>query len=85
MAESFFSTLKSVCFYLMKYNSINELKQGIDEYIHYYNHERISLSLKGLSPVEYRTQALLATWYKLSNLMGSVQSAGCLALDLFVE
>ncbi|AHK19274.1 integrase [Yersinia similis] len=61
MAESFFSTLKSVCFYLMKYNSINELKQGIDEYIHYYNHERISLSLKGLSPVEYRTQALLAT------------------------
>ncbi|MGP3591070.1 IS3 family transposase, partial [Vagococcus sp. WN89Y] len=28
--------------------------------IHYYNHERISLRLKGLSPVEYRTQALKA-------------------------
>ncbi|MGL9738582.1 IS3 family transposase, partial [Serratia sp. (in: enterobacteria)] len=25
-------------------------------YIHYYNNERISLRLKGLSPVEYRTQ-----------------------------
>lgn len=60
MAESFFSTLKSECFYLEKYGSINELKTGIDEYIHYYNHERISLRLKGLSPVEYRTQALLA-------------------------
>ncbi|MEH8660213.1 IS3 family transposase, partial [Klebsiella pneumoniae] len=24
----------------------------------YYNNERISLKLKGLSPVEYRTQAL---------------------------
>ncbi|MCX8975834.1 IS3 family transposase, partial [Citrobacter portucalensis] len=26
-------------------------------YIHYYNHERIKQKLKGLSPVEYRTQA----------------------------
>ncbi|TAM02371.1 MAG: hypothetical protein EPN70_16990, partial [Paraburkholderia sp.] len=25
---------------------------------HYYNHERIKLKLKGLSPVQYRTQAL---------------------------
>ncbi|MCD8662097.1 integrase core domain-containing protein, partial [Klebsiella pneumoniae] len=29
-------------------------------YIHYYNNERISLKLIGLSPVEYRTQALRA-------------------------
>ncbi|MGQ7248274.1 IS3 family transposase, partial [Halomonas sp. V046] len=28
------------------------------KYIHYYNHERIRLKLKGLSPVQYRTQAL---------------------------
>ncbi|WP_346062048.1 IS3 family transposase, partial [Halomonas salifodinae] len=27
-------------------------------YIHYYNHERIKMKLKGLSPVQYRTQAL---------------------------
>ncbi|WP_156136120.1 IS3 family transposase, partial [Delftia sp. ZNC0008] len=27
-------------------------------YIHYYNHQRIKLKLKGLSPVQYRTQAL---------------------------
>ncbi|WP_395067654.1 IS3 family transposase, partial [Paraburkholderia silvatlantica] len=26
--------------------------------IHYYNHERIRLKLKGLSPVQYRTQPL---------------------------
>ncbi|MCT8570292.1 IS3 family transposase, partial [Glaesserella parasuis] len=26
--------------------------------IHYYNHERIQVRLKGLSPVEYRTQSL---------------------------
>ncbi|WP_415812596.1 IS3 family transposase, partial [Burkholderia ambifaria] len=28
--------------------------------IHYYNHERIKLKLKGLSPVQYRTQPLSA-------------------------
>ncbi|MEG5267136.1 IS3 family transposase, partial [Pseudomonas sp. JDS28PS106] len=27
-------------------------------YIHYYNHERISLKLNGLSPVQFRTQAM---------------------------
>ncbi|HEY9573534.1 MAG TPA: IS3 family transposase, partial [Pusillimonas sp.] len=31
---------------------------GIRQYIHYYNHHRIKLKLKGLSPVQYRTQAL---------------------------
>ncbi|WP_369074582.1 IS3 family transposase, partial [Klebsiella pneumoniae] len=29
-------------------------------YLHSKHHERISLKLKGLSPVEYRTQALRA-------------------------
>ncbi|PSY39292.1 hypothetical protein C7B09_20660, partial [Escherichia albertii] len=29
-------------------------------YIDYYNHERISSRLEGLSPVEYRTQVQLA-------------------------
>ncbi|WP_131329450.1 IS3 family transposase, partial [Glaesserella parasuis] len=28
------------------------------EYIHYYNHERIQVKLKELSPVEYRIQSL---------------------------
>lgn len=37
---------------------IEELEQGITEYIHYYNHDRIKQKLKGLSPVQYRTQSL---------------------------
>ncbi|KAB1776978.1 IS3 family transposase [Klebsiella pneumoniae] len=36
------------------------LRKAVEDYIHYYNNERISLKLKGLSPVEYRTQALRA-------------------------
>lgn len=56
VAESFFGTLKSECFYLEKFRSIEDLRSAIDEYIIYYNSQRISLKLKGLSPIEYRTQ-----------------------------
>lgn len=56
--ESFFGILKSECFYGEKFNSVDELEQTVKEYIYYYNHERIKVKLKGLSPVEYRTQSL---------------------------
>lgn len=52
--ESFFGTLKSEFYYLEKFRSIEELQTGIDSYIRYYNHDRIKLKLKSLSPVEYR-------------------------------
>lgn len=58
--ESFFAVLKSECFYLNKFASIDALQAELASYIHYYNHERIKLKLKGLSPVQYRTQALAA-------------------------
>lgn len=58
--ESFFATLKTEFFYLNTFNSIAQLREGIHRYIHYYNHERIKSKLKGLSPVEYRTQAMAA-------------------------
>jgi putative transposase len=52
--ESFFGTLKSEFFYLNKFRNLDELQAGIKEYIHYYNHDRIKLRLRGLSPVQYR-------------------------------
>ena len=58
--ESFFGVLKSEFFYLNKFDSVDALQDGLAEYIHYYNHDRIKLKLKGLSPVQYRTQALAA-------------------------
>nr|WP_235906742.1 IS3 family transposase [Pseudomonas saliphila] len=58
--ESFFGTLKSEFFYLKHFESIEELKTGLDEYIHYYNHDRIKLSLNSLSPVVYRNRAVEA-------------------------
>lgn len=56
--ESFFGTLKSEFFYLKHFESLEELNSGLDEYIRYYNHDRIKSKLGGLSPVEYRTQSV---------------------------
>ncbi len=60
VADSFFGTLKSECFCLKKFDSVTELRQAVSRYIRYYNNERISLKLKGQSPVEYRTRASAA-------------------------
>ena len=56
--ENFFGILKSECFYTHKFESVEQLKQTLHEYIHYYNHDRIKLKLKELSPVQYRIQSL---------------------------
>lgn len=58
--ESFFGTLKSEYFYREHITSVAQLQAGLDEYIHYYNHDRIKMKLNGLSPVAYRTQARLS-------------------------
>ncbi|KAB0444010.1 hypothetical protein CH314_10465 [Lysinibacillus fusiformis] len=44
-------------YYLHKYNSYEELKLAIDDYIHFYNYYRYQKRLSGLSPLEFRTQA----------------------------
>ncbi|MDQ0144123.1 transposase InsO family protein [Cupriavidus necator] len=54
--ESFFGTLKAEFFHIGRFHSIAELEAGLHRYIHYYNHERIKLKLKGLSPARYRAQ-----------------------------
>jgi putative transposase len=59
-AESFFAVLKTEMFHGYDFESADELIIKIDEYIKYYNTERIKVKLKGLTPVEHRNQALLA-------------------------
>lgn len=58
--ESFFAVLKSEYFYLNKFCNVEQLRIGLADYIDYYNNERIKLKLKGLSPVQYRTQPIAA-------------------------
>jgi Transposase and inactivated derivatives len=54
--ENFFGRLKVEMFYGEHFTSIEEFKVKLIEYINYHNNDRISLKLKGLSPVQYRTQ-----------------------------
>ncbi|MFZ4831816.1 IS3 family transposase [Rouxiella sp. Mn2063] len=48
--------MKADMYHRKKYDSAAALKRDIVDYIHYYNTERISLKVGGMSPVEYRTQ-----------------------------
>lgn len=55
IAENFFGLLKSELLYLQKFESIEQFKKELIEYIDYYNNRRIKCKLKGMSPVNYRT------------------------------
>ena len=55
--ENFFGRLKVEMFYGEKFESVNAFIDELNKYIHYYNNERISLKLKGMSPVQYRTHS----------------------------
>ncbi|MCW9717493.1 IS3 family transposase [Avibacterium sp. 21-599] len=56
--ERFFAILKSECFYTRSYTSIEESQSELEESVVYDNQKRIKMALKGLSPVQYRTQYL---------------------------
>ena len=54
--ENFFGLLKSELLYLQKFDSLNHFLMELEEYLRYYNEERIKEKLNGMSPVQYRTQ-----------------------------
>jgi transposase InsO family protein len=55
MAENFFGILKTECIYRHQPKSFDEARQMIDDYIYFYNNERIQLKTK-LTPLEKRRQ-----------------------------
>ncbi len=55
LAENFFSILKTECIYRIKLKTYDEARLIIDEYIDFYNNERIQLKTK-LTPQEMRCQ-----------------------------
>ena len=57
MMENFFGRLKVEMFYGEKFESPRGFIEKLEEYIHYYNNERISLKLNGMSPVQYRAHS----------------------------
>ncbi len=55
LAENFFSILKTECINRTKIKTFAEARRLIDDYIHFYNHQRIQLNTK-LTPLELRSQ-----------------------------
>ena len=53
--------MKNEMFYGNEYSfkTLDDLKIAMEEYIEYYNTQRITVKLKGLTPVQYREQSLL--------------------------
>lgn len=58
--ENFWGTLKSEWFYLEKFTSVDEFIHGLENYIHYFNHERDSAVLGYCTPVEVKNKILVA-------------------------
>ena len=55
LAENFFSILKTECIYRTKIATLSEAKALIDDYIYFYNNQRIQTKTK-LTPMEFRCQ-----------------------------
>jgi transposase InsO family protein len=58
--EGFWGIIKSEMYYLQKFHTYEELAAAIDEYMNFYNTKRLQKNLKGLTPIEYRNQTLVA-------------------------
>lgn len=54
--ENFFGHLKSELLYLDKFQSSDQLRRAVRNYIRYYNEERIQIKLNKLAPVAFRNQ-----------------------------
>lgn len=57
MAETFFGILKTECIYRQKIRTFQQANDLIDEYIHFYNYERLQTKT-GLSPLSLRQASL---------------------------
>lgn len=60
LMENFFGILKNEMFYghESEFESLNNLKENIEDYIKWYDEERINVKRNGLSPLEYRQQSV---------------------------
>ncbi len=56
MAENFFSILKTECIYRQKIATFQQARELIDDFIYFYNHERIQLKT-GVAPLSLRHSA----------------------------
>ena len=59
--ENFFGILKSEMYYTETFKSPTHFIRSLEAYIKYYNEERISTKLKGMTPAQYHHHSLTST------------------------
>ena len=59
--EGFWGIIKSEMYYLRKFHSFDELKTSIDDYMNFYNNERLQERFNDMTPMEVRIEALETT------------------------
>lgn len=58
MMKNFFGIMKTELLNLLHWNALVEFETELDNYMEYYNNDRIKLRLGDLTPVEYRMKQL---------------------------
>lgn len=58
VAENFFGHFKEGFLRARTFTNMNQFRSELETYTHWFNNDRIRLKLKGLNPVDYRTQSL---------------------------
>ena len=63
--ENFFGIIKNEMYYghENEFETLDDLRKAIEEYIEWYNFKRISTKRKGMSPFEYRQHSLVQLQY----------------------
>lgn len=56
--EGFWGIIKSEMYYLNEFHEVKTLKKAIDDYIYFYNNERLQERYNNQTPIEVRTHAL---------------------------
>ncbi|KRM87632.1 hypothetical protein FD19_GL001152 [Lacticaseibacillus thailandensis DSM 22698 = JCM 13996] len=58
--ESFFSLMKRECLNRYRIDDLTNLRKLVNGYVDWFNNVRVSRNKNGLTPVEYREQAMIA-------------------------
>lgn len=58
--ENFFGHLKTEMYHGEHFATVEEFCQAVNDYIFWYNNDRLQQQLKSLTPIQYRNQTLAA-------------------------
>ena len=73
--ENFFGLLKSDFLYLQTFESVEQFKKELVEYLEWYNEKRIKVKLKGLTPFTIQESVLKISLVKESNYWGTLHTS----------